>query len=55
MFGWCLTFDAVYINGIVKLIGSNIHLFADDTSLFVVVDNTLAAVNCLNADLSRLT
>ena len=44
----------MYINGIVNAIGSSIHLFADDTSLLGVVDNTLAAANCLNTDLSRL-
>ena len=30
----------LYINDIVNEIGSNIRLFADDTSLFVIVENT---------------
>ena len=32
-----------YINDIVKNIGSNICLFADDTSLFIIVDNPTTA------------
>ena len=42
----------LYINGIVNAIGSDICLFADETSLFIVVDNLLAAGNCLNTQLS---
>ena len=34
---------------------SNICIFADDTSLFFVIDNPLALINCLNTDISRLT
>ena len=33
----------LYINDIVNAIGSHICLFADDTSLFIAVDNPLAA------------
>ena len=33
----------LYINDIVSKVGSNIRLFADDTSLFIVVDNPLTA------------
>ena len=36
---------------IVTDIGSNIHLFADDTSLYIIVDNPLVAAQTLNADL----
>ena len=34
--------------------GSNIRIFADDTSLFIVFDNPLAAAICLNTELFRL-
>ena len=44
---------SVYINDIVTAVGSKIRLFADDTSLFIVVDNPHAAAICLNTDLSR--
>ena len=37
----------VYINDIVTDIGSNIRLFADDTSLYIVVDNPLLAAEKL--------
>ena len=44
----------LYINDIVNYIGANIRLFADDTSLFVIVDDPVTAAECLNADLSRI-
>ena len=45
----------LYINDIVNDIGSNIRLFADDTSLFIIVDNPATAVECLNSDLNKLS
>ena len=45
----------VYINDIVTEIGSNIRLFADDTSLYIVVDNPLVAAETLNADLEKIS
>ena len=45
----------LYINDIVKNIGSNIRLFADDTSLFIIVDNPATAALCLNSDLEKLS
>ena len=45
----------VYINDIVTDIGSNIRLFADDTSLYIVVDNPLVAAETLNADLEKIS
>ena len=33
----------LYINDIVNDIGSNIRLFADDTSLFIIVENPVTA------------
>ena len=45
----------LYINDIVKNIGSNIRLFADDTSLYIIVDNHTTAALCLNSDLEKLS
>ena len=45
----------LYINDIVNDIGSNIRLFADDTSLFIIVDNPVTAAECLNSDLNKLS
>ena len=45
----------LYINDIVKNIGSNIRLFADDTSLFIIVDNPTTAALCLNSDLEKIS
>ena len=44
----------VYINDIVTDIGSNIRLFAADTSLYIVVVNPLVAAETLNADLEKI-
>ena len=40
----------LYINDIVKHIGSNIRLFADDTSVYIIVDDPV-----LNLDLDKIT
>lgn len=45
----------LYINDIVTDIDSNIRLFADDTSLFIIVENPTTAANCLNSDLSKIS
>ncbi|MEW8545561.1 MAG: reverse transcriptase family protein [Candidatus Thiodiazotropha sp.] len=45
----------VYINDIVNEIHSNIRLFADDTSLYIIVDNPLTAATTLNLDLGIIT
>ena len=45
----------LYINDIVLNIGSNIRLFADDTSLFIIVDDPVADAACINSDLGRIT
>lgn len=44
----------LYINDIVENINSSIRLFADDTSLYIIVDNPVDAANQLNQDLSTL-
>ena len=45
----------LYINDIVHDIGSNIRLFADDTSLFIIVDDPVTAAGCINTDLDRIS
>ena len=44
----------VFINDIVNEIGSCIRLFADDTSLFIIVDDPVASAERLNADLVKI-
>lgn len=44
----------LYINDIVENIESSIRLFADDTSLYIIVDNPIQAATKLNSDLSRI-
>ncbi|MCG8113685.1 MAG: reverse transcriptase family protein [Candidatus Thiodiazotropha taylori] len=45
----------VYINDIVVDIGSQIRLFADDTSLFIIVEDPVTAAGCLNSDLEKIS
>ena len=45
----------LYINDIVQDIGSNIRLFADDTSLSLIVENPDTAAATLNSDLEKVT
>ena len=45
----------LYINDIVNDIGANLRLLANDTSLFIVVDNPMTAVVCLNSDLNAIS
>ena len=44
----------MYINDIVVEIHSSIILFADDTSLNIIVDNPKQAANLLNADIAKI-
>ena len=44
----------LFINDIVTDIKSNIRLFADDTSLFIIVENPDTAAELLNLDLERI-
>ena len=44
----------MFINDIVKEIHSNIRLFADDTSLYIIVDFPDSAAQILNVDLERI-
>ena len=45
----------LYINDIVHDIGSNIRLFADDTSLFIIVEDAITSAACLNNDLDKIS
>ena len=45
----------LYINDIVNDIGANIRLFADDSSLYIIVETPAAAAVCLNTDLSKIS
>ena len=43
------------INDIVKDIGSNNRLFADDTSVYIIVDDPVAVAELLDLDLDKIT
>ena len=45
----------VYVNDIVQEINSTIRLFADDTSLYIIVESSEEAANTLNQDLNRIS
>jgi len=44
----------IYINDIVRDIHCPIRLFADDTTLYIIVDNPVDAANHLNTDLAKI-
>ena len=44
----------IYINDIVDDIHSCIRIFADDTSLYIIVYNPISAANELNAELAKI-
>ena len=44
----------IYINDIVETLNCNARLFADDTSLYVIVENPITAANILNSNLSSM-
>ena len=45
----------LYINDIVEDINSSIRLFADDTSLYIIVDDAIQAAETLNSDLEKIS
>ncbi|MCG7875203.1 MAG: reverse transcriptase family protein [Candidatus Thiodiazotropha endolucinida] len=45
----------LYINDIVRFIGCAIRLFADDTSLYIIVDCPTQSASLLNADLKTIS
>ena len=44
----------IYINDITEVVESEVRLFADDTILYVFVDNPVTSANSLNQDLVRI-
>ena len=44
----------MYINDIVEDIHCNIRLFADETSLFIIVDDPTEAAQLLNSDMEKI-
>ena len=44
----------IYINDIVRNINLSICLFADDTSLYIIVENPIQSATLLNSDLSQI-
>ena len=44
----------IYINDIVVDVHSTVRLFADDTSLYLIVDNPTESARRLNSDLDRM-
>ena len=44
----------IYINDIVEIVRSSIRLFADDTTLFIRVDDASVATSSLNTDLQEI-
>ena len=46
-------FFIIYINDIVADINSSIKIFADDTSLYMIVDDPVDAAETLNTDLAK--
>lgn len=44
----------LFINDIVVDIGSNIRLFADDTTLFIIVENPTTAAQLINLDIDKI-
>ena len=47
-------FFKIYINDIVAVINSPIKLFADDTSLYIIVDDPVDAAETLNTDFAKI-
>ena len=44
----------IYINDIVLHINSIVRLYADDKSLYLIVDDPIEAARCLNSDLELI-
>ena len=45
----------IYINDIVKYLGCSIRLFADNTSLYIIVEYPNGAAHSLNTDLNTIS
>ena len=44
----------IYIKDIVRTLNCSVRLFADNTSLYVIVENPINAANILNSNLSSM-
>ena len=51
----CPRMFLLYISDIVEDINSSIRLFADDTSLYIIVDDAIQAAETLNLDLEKIS
>ena len=49
-----ITLFLIFLNDIVTEIGSSIRIFADNTSVFIIVDNSDVAAEILNADFDKI-
>ena len=49
------TLYLIYIKDIVKELSANVRLFSDDTSLYVIVEDSISAVNLLNNNLLKVS
>ena len=45
----------IFINDIVKDTGASIHLFADETRLYIVVESPQSTASVLNGDMSTIS
>ena len=52
---FCPFLFLLFINDIVKDIHSSIRLFADDTSLYIIVDNPQTVALIINSDLGKIS
>ena len=55
IYPWSFALSVFFINDIVKHISGSIRLFADDTSLYIIVDLPEDAARILNADLQTIS
>ena len=52
--GFRTTFSFIYVNDIPRGLHSDVELFADETSLFSIIDNVNASASKLNNDLIKI-
>ena len=54
-FCWCTTGFCIYINDLTKAISSTKKLFADDTSIFSIINDIDVSEHELNSDLMKIS
>jgi hypothetical protein len=52
---WDLFYILLFINDIVDVVSNSMKLFADDTSLYCIVDDQNETAESLNSDLNSLS